>query len=192
MDKAALVTNDLEVEGLVISALSRARIPVAAVEWYWVPQLDEWQLVVVTSLHDTKGPREAYARVIEALSSAGVYERVPIRRLFLKSPGDPFAQEMIRQLKLTTEGSIHILGSTNGAAHACYSVVYAPYLGTGGPIPSVRVENDESLRTFLEKRIGIPPYEVARALNQVAQKGHASIFNVRLDLRRAKKLKLAA
>jgi hypothetical protein len=192
VDKAALVANDLEVEGLVIAALSRAQIPVTAVEWNWVPQLHEWQLVVVTSLHDTKGPREAYARIIEALSSAGVYQSIPIRKLFVKSPEDPFAQELVRQLKLTTEGTIHIVRNAPGVSHPQYSVVFAPYLGTGGAIPSVRLQDDEELRSFLEKRLEIPPYVVSQALTELAQKGNASIFNVQLNLRRARRLNLAA
>lgn len=192
MDKDSLVANDLEVEGLVIAALSRAQIPVTAVEWNWVPQLHEWQLVVVTSLHDTKGPREAYSRIIEALSAAGVYQSIPIRKLFVKSPADPFSEELVRQLKLTAEGTIHIVRNVPGAGHPQYSVVFAPYLGTGGAIPSVRLQDDNELRSFLEKRVGIQRYDVDQALSQLPQKGNASIFNVQLNLRRARKLNLAA
>lgn len=192
MDKAALVASDLEIEGLVIAALSRARIPVTAVEWNWVPQLYEWQLVVVTSLYDTKGPREAYARIIEALSVAGVYQSIPIRKLFVKSPDDPLAQDLVRQLKMTTEGTIHIVRNAPGVNALEYSVVFAPYVGSGGAIPSVRLQGEEELRDFLEKRIGILPYAVAQALSQLSQKGSASVFNVQLNLRRARKLNLAA
>jgi hypothetical protein len=192
MDKATLVANDLEIEGLVIAALSRGRIPVTAVEWNWVPQLNEWQLVVVTSLQDTKGPREAYARIIGALSSAGVYQNIPIRKLFVKSPEDPSAQELVRQLKLTTEGTIHIVRNTAGNGRPQYSVVFAPYLGTGGAIPSVQLRDEKELLSFLEKRLGIPLFAVTLALPQLNQLGRASIFNVQLNLRRAKKLNLAA
>jgi len=192
VDKAALVAEDRDVEARVIAALSRAQIPVTAVEWNWVPQLDEWQLVIVTPLYDAKGPRETYSRITEALSTAGEYQRTPIRKLFVKSPEDPFAQELIRQLKLTTEGTIHIVRNTAGGSHRQYSMVFAPYLGTGGAIPSVRLQDDEELRLFLEKRLEIPPYAVNQALTELGQKGNASIFNVQLNLRRAKKLNLAA
>jgi hypothetical protein len=192
VDKATLVANDVEAEGFVIAALSNANIPVTAVEWNWVPQLHEWQLVVVSSLHDTKGPRETYARIIEALSRAGVYQNIPIRKLFVKSPDDPFAQELVRQLKLMTEGTIHVIRNKPAGSSPQYSVVFAPYLGTGGAIPSVRLQDDEELRSFLEKRLGISPYEVNQALNKLMQKGSASIFNVQLNLRKARKLNLAA
>jgi hypothetical protein len=136
MDKTALVANDREIEARVTAALSHAQIPVTAVEWNWVPDLNEWQLVVVTSLYDTKGPREAYSRVIDALTAAGVYRSTPIWKLYVKSPKDPFAQEVVRQLRLTTEGTIHIVRNTHGAHSPEYSIVFAPYLGTGGAILS--------------------------------------------------------
>jgi hypothetical protein len=191
VDKAALVANGLEVEGLVVEALSRAKIPVTAVDWIWVPQFEASQLVIVTSLRDTKGPREAYARILEALSMAGVYQSIPIREIFLISPGDPLAQELVRQLKLTTEGTIHI-SRTIEDTRAKYSLVFTPYLGKGGAVPSVRLNGDEELRAFLKKRLGILPYVVDQTIGQLAQKGTASIFHVQLNLRRAKKLNLAA
>ena len=70
MDKAALVKSDLEAEGRVIEALSRARIPITLVDWNYVPQLDEWQLVVATPWYDSKGPREANRLIINALCLA--------------------------------------------------------------------------------------------------------------------------
>jgi hypothetical protein len=192
VDKAALVASDLEVEGLVVAALSRSQIPVTAVDWHWVAEIEEWQLVVVTSLHDAKGPREAYARVIEALSLAGVYQIIPIRKLFVKSPQDPSAQRLVRELKLITEGSIHILRHPMTGEGAKYSVVFAPYLGTGGPIPSIPLVDENDLREFLEKRVGIDSYAVREALDKLSAKRSTSIPNVPLSLRQAKRLKLVA
>jgi hypothetical protein len=191
MDKTPMVNNDLEVEGQVVAALSRAQIPVTAVDWIWVPQFESSQLVVVTSLHDAKGPREAYARILEALSDAGIYQSIPIRQLVVISPGDPLAHELTQQLRAVTEGTIHV-SKTNGNGRAQYSLIFAPYLGKGGAIPSVKLKDDDELRSFLEKRLGILPYTVDQAFGQLKQKGSASIFNVQLSLRRAKKLNLAA
>ena len=44
MDQATLVNSDIEIEGKVVSALSSAQIPVTAVDWNWVPQLDEFRI----------------------------------------------------------------------------------------------------------------------------------------------------
>jgi hypothetical protein len=192
VDKAALVDRDLEFGGSVVAALSRAQIPVTLVDWDWVPQLQEWQLIVVTSLHDTNGPREAYARIIAALKEAGDYETAPMRRLFVKSPEDPIAKKMIQELKIVGEGSIHILKHVNPDGNHQYSVVFAPYSGTGGPIPSVSLPDNHKLRQFLGRRLGITSYLIDDALTQLSTKGSASIFNVRLSLRRAKTLGLVA
>jgi len=193
VDKTTLVADDREAEALVVAALSQARIPVTAVEWNWAVDLNEWQLVVVSALYDTRGPREAYSQILKALTQSKVYEAVPIQKLFVKSPDDPYAKELVRQLKLTSEGTIHIVRNVPGARQPQYSVVFAPYLGiTGGAVPSVRLQDDEELRSFLEKRLGISSYVVNQALPQLREKGNASIFNVQLNLRRARKLNLAA
>jgi len=191
VDKNALVEREQEIEGQVVDALSRAQVPVTAVDWIWVPQFEASQLVVVTALHDTKGPREAYARILEALSHAGVYQSVPIRELVVLSPEDPLALELIRQLKLVREGALHIsrLGSD---VQAEYAVVFTPYLGTGVAVPSARFKGDHELRAFLEKRLRIEPYIVEQALSGLTNKGTASIPHVQLTLRQAKKLNLAA
>jgi hypothetical protein len=191
MDKGPLVAADLEIEGLVVEALSRAKIPVTVVDWTWVPQFEALMLVVVTSLYDTKGPKEAYARILEALSSAGVYHTVPIRELFVISPEDPLAQELMRQLKFITEGTIHV-ARTNGSGRVRYSILFTPYLGKGGAIPSVTLNGTEELRSFLEKRLGIPAFRVDQALGELLQRRSVSLPNVQLSLRRAKKLNLAA
>jgi hypothetical protein len=192
MDKTALVTGDREAEGLVIAALSRARIPAIAVEWNWVPDADEWQLTVVSPLFDTKGPRESYSQILEALRQLKVYESVPILKLFVKSPEAPEAKDLVRQLKLVKEGSIHIVKNPATPHQPKYAVVFAPYLGSGGPIPSVHLLDDQALRDFLEKRLGISSYEVDRAISELARKRSTSIFNVQLNLRQARRLNLAA
>jgi hypothetical protein len=191
MDQTSLV-NDVEIEAKVVSALSRAQIPVTAVDWNSAAPLEKPQLIVVTPLVDTRGPRDTYARIFEALSNAGVYQSTPIRNLFVKSPADPDAKDLIAELKRMSEGSIHITrdNTRNGAPK--YSLVLAPYVGSGGAIPSNRFAGNDQLRVFLEKRLGIDPSGVAQALSELSQKGSATIVNVQLSLRRAKKLKLAA
>lgn len=187
MDKATLVKSDLEAEGRVIGALSRAKIPVTLCDWNYVPQLDEWQLVVATPWYDSKGPREANRLIINAFIQAGVCEHVPMRRFFVKSPNDPTVKTMERELKFLTEGSIHILKH----APLKYSVIFTPYTGPGGAVPSVQPRDDAELRDFLQNRIGISAYSVDGALSQLATKGHASIPNVQLSSKRAKRLGLA-
>jgi hypothetical protein len=187
VDKATLVKSDLEAEGLVIEALSRAKIPITLCDWNFVPQLDEWQLVVATPWYDSKGPREANRLIINAFVQAGVYEHVPMRRFFVKSPNDPTVKAMERELRFMTEGSIHILKH----APLKYSVIFSPYTGPGGAVPSGQLTDEADLRDFLQNRIRISVHLVDEALSQLATKGNASIPNVQLSAKRAKRLGLA-
>lgn len=63
---------------------------------------------------------------------------------------------------------------------------------SGGAIPSRRLADGQGLGNFLEKELGVLTYAVEAALLELGQKGSVSILNVRLSLRRAKSLKLAA
>jgi hypothetical protein len=192
VDQTPLVNSDIEIEAKVVSALSRAQIPVTAVDWNWVLQIGESQLIVVTSLVDTRGPRETYARILKALSDAGVYQSVPIRKLFVKSPEDPVARKLIEELKRTSYGAVYIVRNTTTNGAAQYNLVFAPYAGSGGAIPSKRLSGIDDLRDFVEKRLGVPKHAVDQALAELSQADSATVFNVRLSLRQAKKLNLAA
>jgi hypothetical protein len=113
-------------------------------------------------------------------------------KLYVKSPDDPYAKDLVRQLKFVKEGSIHIVKNLATPQQPKYAVVFAPYLGSGGPIPSVHLLDDQAMRDFLEKRLGISSYEVDRAISELGRKRSTSIFNVQLNLRQARRLNLAA
>jgi hypothetical protein len=57
MDQTTLVKEDRLIEAQVLDALDRANVPVTLCEWNYVPQLEEWQLIIATQWHDSKGPR---------------------------------------------------------------------------------------------------------------------------------------
>jgi hypothetical protein len=192
MDKTTVVRSDLDTQGRVLNALSQAKIPASLVDLDYVPQLDEWQLVIATRLYDNKGPQEAYSRVIKALQAVGIYEEIPIRRVFLKSPSDPSVKALEAEVKLKTEGEIYIFVDTlyASADQHSYSVIFAPFSGPGGAIPSRRFDGLNLLQTFLEDEVGISRSSVDDALDELKRKGSAS-FHVQLTRREAKKLGLA-
>jgi len=99
----------------------------------WVPQIDEWQLVLVTSLHDTKGLTNILAHNYR-ISDAGIYQSVPVRRLFVKSPEDPIAKTLVQEIKTASEGSVHIIrDARKNNGHTQYAAVFAPYSGVADP-----------------------------------------------------------
>ncbi|HXB21519.1 MAG TPA: hypothetical protein VNV88_09060 [Candidatus Solibacter sp.] len=191
MDKATLVKRDIDIGGRVMSALSRAKIPVTLYDWNYFPQLDEWQLIIATPWYDSKGPHEAATRVFSALQQEGIYADAPIRRLSVKSPDDPLVKGLERELKAQTEGTIHIVDYTESDDDNVYSVVFSPYTGRGGAMPSRRISGVEHLRGFLENRLHIARSSVEEALRELDHKHSASIPNVLLTKREAKSLGLA-
>lgn len=188
MDKAALVKSDLEIEGLVLEALSRAKIPVTLCVWHYAPQLEEWQLIIATPWHDSKSPRTAYSSVINALSDAGIYPDVPMRRIFVLGPKDTFIKALEREVKTSTEGAIHIVESRPNRS---YSVVFSPFIGPGGAVPAHKLAGLNELREFLDKRLHIPRASVDQALADLKRKRNASILGVQLTNREARKNRLA-
>ena len=188
MDKATLVMNDLQIEVRVLAALSLAKIPLTLCDLSYVPQLGEWQLVIATPLYDTKGPHEANSRVVKALQDAGIYEDVPIRRLFVKSPEDPFVKSLEQDTKLKREGGIHILGDKK---RNTFAVFFAPFVGPGGAVPALHFVGEGKLREFLENDLHLSRSSVDEALSELERKGDASIFNVQLTRKEVKKLGLA-
>ena len=189
MDKTTLVRSDLDTQGRVLNALSQAKIPASLVDLNYVPQLDEWQLVIATRLYDEKGPQEAYSRVIKALQDVGIYEFIPIRRVFLKSPLDPSVKALEAEVKIKTEGEIYIFAV--GARTAHYSVIFAPFAGPGGAVPSRRFDGLNNLQIFLEDDVGVSRSSVDEAVDELERNGSASIFRVQLTRREAKKIGLA-
>jgi hypothetical protein len=188
LDKATLVRSDVDSLGRVMLALSRSRIPVTLCDLNYVPQLDEWQLVIATPWYDTRGPLEAFSKVVSALQNDGIYSAIPIRRVFVKSPEDP----LVKALQETkTEGAIHIADYGRRGNGSLYSLVFSPFSGPGGAVPSVRISGPEQLRKFLEDRLHVGRSQVDEALRELKLKGNTFIPHVQLTKRQAKTLGLA-
>lgn len=192
MDQAPLVKRDIEVLGRVAAALSRTKIPVTALDWDWEPEYGRLRLTVVTDLVDEQGPRESYKRILAALEKDSVYGSVPIGKLVVRSPEDPTAKQLIGDLKRLTEGSVHIVRNKARNHTPEYKLVFAPYLGSGGPIPGKHLKGNDNLREFLRGPLHIHGHVAERALTELLETGSTTIFNVQISLREAKRLNLAA
>jgi hypothetical protein len=136
-----------------------------------VEQLDEAQLVIATPWYDSKGPRTAYSAVSDALVQAGVYEEIPMRRVYLKSPNDPLVKILEREAKEAPEGFLHLLRHKDGS----YSVVFAPLSGPGGPVPAKHFSGRHEAEEFLLNRLRLSPHKVEEAFLEVAQRGSGAI-----------------
>jgi hypothetical protein len=188
MDKAALVRSDQEIEGLIMEALSRIKMPVTLLRWTFVPELDEWRLVIATPWYDLKGPLATIRAAFDAFQKAGIYEDVPTRRVFFKSPNDSVVKTLERE---SSEGTIHVLRERGSGDAAEYSVVFAPFLGQGGFIPEKRFPGTQELRTFLVGTLRIRQRLVEEALEELEHTRSAAIYPISLTERELKRAGLA-
>jgi hypothetical protein len=170
--KAALVrSTEREIQGLVLQALSQTQMPVALCDWNDDEELEEPQLIIATPWYDSRGPRAAYSVLVEALQKEKVYDLVPIRRVYLKSPADPLVKLLQREVTEAPEGFLHVLRHTEGS----YSIVFAPLNGPGSPVPAKHFSGRDDAQQFLLTRLRLSDHEVEKAFREVAQFGNGAI-----------------
>ncbi len=191
MDQAALVKNDRAIEAQVLDALDRARLPVSLCEWNYVPQVEEWQLIIATPWLDSKGPRTAWRALTTALEKAGIYAQVPMRRVFLKSPTDPLVKTLQQESRDQWDGFIYIQQHPANGRGSAYSCVFAPV--THADSGSVRrFSRLDDLKGFLLEELGLTSVAVHSAVDEIGRRGATEIYPVSLTTRQMKKLGLAA
>jgi len=167
-------------------------MPVSFFDWYYVPQLDEWQLIIATPWFDSKGPRDTWSALVDALQKASIYVQVPTRRVFVKSPDDPLVKTLEQEARQERQGFLHLVRGGPGAKGGQYSVIFAPITGGPGPVPAKHLSNEAELESFLTDRLGVRKSAVEDALAEVRRRGTSSIFPVHLSVRELKKAGLAA
>lgn len=96
-----LVESDITLGNKVLDALAHAHIPVAAALWLYVPQVEEWHLIIATPLVDKKGPRSAYGEVWNILGSRNLLPDVPFRKLFLVTSKSAFISGLRNKFRTT-------------------------------------------------------------------------------------------
>lgn len=98
MVKAPLVTPDAAFGETIIDTLDAAHYPLRVA--FWAKEGDEWTLVLGTPDYDDLGPKDAYLKLIAALSQDG---RIALNRLPLRLEGlkDPLVKELRRLFRKT-------------------------------------------------------------------------------------------
>jgi hypothetical protein len=167
--------------------------------------------MVATPLVDTKGPLAAYGEVNRALQKEGVFEDVPLRRIFLKSPNDRVLKSLEKESRAIPQeafrvvneqiagnfvedayvytGSIDITESENhgGTAPSSYWVTYAPYSGPGDATWAVKGLDD--LRALLLSKLQVDAGLVETVLRELSLRKRASVPNLQLRAKDLKRLR---
>ncbi len=189
MVQVALVKSERVIEAEILDALDRARLPVALCEWNYAPQLEEWELIIATPWYDSKGVRPAVKALISALVKAGIYKRVPLRRVSVKSPGDPFVKLLQQESKSQWDGSLHVLRHAGNGHAAGFSCVLAPVTRpeSGGVRRFAKLED---LKSFLLDDLRLGATSVQSAVDEMSHRGSGEIYPVSLTTRQMKRIGL--
>jgi len=189
MDTTTLVgRKDAEIEGLIMNALSRIKMPVTLLRWNYDKEIDEWRLVIATPWYDLKGPRATWDAAIDAFEEAGIYDQVPTRRVFFMSPNDSRVKSLEEPF---SEGWLHLLQASGPSGTEEYSASFAPLMRSGGSIPVRRFSRLEELRSFLVGTLHIRPRSADDALDELNSTRSATISPVTLTARELKRAGLA-
>ena len=99
MDRASLVNSllstDIAIGTEILNALNRANIKTSVALWAFLPEYQDWRLVLAGKEFDAAGAGENYGLVHQALNSAGFpVERTPTLRILRMD--DPFIKTLRR------------------------------------------------------------------------------------------------
>jgi len=191
MDQTTLVNRDLNAGALVMEALSRTKIPITLCRWVYLPELEEWHLVVASPWYDTKGPLKTSRAVTDALERAGIYKKVPIGRLRITSPDNPLAKALQPKAREPRDGFVHILKQARPKNGDQYSLIFAPIAGPGGALPARRFSKLDDLKLFLAQDLHLRSSSIEDAIDEMKRTGASSVHPVSLEIRHARKLGLA-
>jgi hypothetical protein len=93
MDKIALVSTDLERGAETLRKLDEAGLIVNVALWAYLPEYEDWRLILAARSLDTLKVREAYRAVNDSLDAGGLdVERIPPLRIL--STTDPFVKAL--------------------------------------------------------------------------------------------------
>jgi hypothetical protein len=95
MDKAALVSIDIETGAEILRALDKADLKVKVAAWFQLPEYGDWRLVLASRGFDVPDLRDAYGLIRKALEAEGFpIERRPT--ILVMRTSEPLIRDLRR------------------------------------------------------------------------------------------------
>lgn len=95
MDKAAVVSLDIDRGAELLAALERAKLRIVVALWAHLYEYGDWRLVVAARQFDSLDPRDAYRLLNDSLDAAGFTpEKTP--PILILPMADPFIRGLRR------------------------------------------------------------------------------------------------
>lgn len=100
MDKAAMVSVNLDMGLEIVDALERKSMKVNVALWAFLSEYGDWRLILSSRQFDSVGIRDAYGLLHDALDAAGIIpERAPLAMIL--PVNDPFIRDLRRRFGKT-------------------------------------------------------------------------------------------
>jgi hypothetical protein len=190
MDKAILVDRDLRMGRDVIGLLAAADLAVDDAFWAYVPQAEEWRLVLSSPIVKKLGVRNCYLKMSNALRKSPLWQEIPLRRISLFAPDDDVIERLNALEKYRYEGAVEIIKTNRKNGSPTFLVFFVPYKGPGGEAPTVSLNGESELEEFLRDQLGISEPSVATALRDLDTRGSYSFENLELTTAKLRKIGL--
>lgn len=190
MDKTTLVETDVRIGNDIIGLLAAADIPVDDAFWAYVPQIEEWRLVLSSPKVKSLGVRDSYLAMSNALHKSPLLDEIPLRRISLLAPDDDLIEKLSGLDKYRYEGALDIIRSDRKNGFGAFLVFFAPYKSRGGEVPTIELNGKSALEDFLRHKIGIQDSEVQAALRVLGARGSYSFENLQLTTAKLRKIGL--
>lgn len=187
MDKAILVDRDVRIGRDVIGLLTAADLSVDDAFWAYMPQVEEWRLVLSSPTVKELGVRNSYLKMSNALHKSPLLEEIPLSRISLFAPDDDVIERLNALEKYRYEGAIEIIKSDRKNGSPIFLIFFAPHKGQGG---AVELSGKSELEEFLRDQIGISDSDLQTALRNLDTRGSYSFENLRLTTTKLRKIGL--
>ena len=89
MDKKILVDSNIVEGEKLLEILDKTNIEITSAFWFYLPDIEEWRLMLATKLVEKEGPNKAYTKLLENINENNTVISIPLEAITLISPKDP-------------------------------------------------------------------------------------------------------
>jgi hypothetical protein len=91
MGQTTLVDQDIDNGRRLIEALDAAGFPIVVAFWFFLPEEEDWRLIIASAKEDEVGPLAAYTEIQGVLRAS--VSTLSLRRISVVSPSDPMVHD---------------------------------------------------------------------------------------------------
>jgi len=190
MDQATLVDKDLRIGRDVIGLLAAADLAVDDAFWAYVPQVEEWRLVLSSPMVKKLGVRNSYLKMSNALSKSPLWREIPLRRISLFAPDDDVIQRLSALETYRYDGALEVIKGHRKNGSPIFEAFFVPYKVPGGAASAVTLEGETELEKFLREEIGISERSLELAFSDLERRGSHTFENLQLSTARLREIGL--